>query len=196
MCPVVVANGFQLQCRAPSPILRAFPRLYHWAPLQSCSVVIRHAEACLAPALFRSCPPTVAPCTLQQPNIGGEVVPHTDSTFLFTDPPTVVGLWLALEDATVDNGCLFTLPGAHKAGVQRRMTQIDGGVTFDREPVEYNLKDFVPVEVCWAGVQGQVIDWVKLQSGSSWAVDGCYALMEPEGLIKAEASLGCGPSTV
>jgi ectoine hydroxylase-related dioxygenase (phytanoyl-CoA dioxygenase family) len=33
------------------------------------------------------------------------VVPHQDSTFLWTEPrPSVVGLWLALEDATTENG--------------------------------------------------------------------------------------------
>jgi phytanoyl-CoA hydroxylase len=50
---------------------------------------------------------------LQQPRIGGEVAIHQDSTFLYTDPPTVVGLWIALEDATKENGCLWTIPGEH-----------------------------------------------------------------------------------
>ena len=36
---------------------------------------------------------------------------HQDCTFLYTDPPTVVGLWVALEDATKDNGCLWTIYG-------------------------------------------------------------------------------------
>lgn len=85
---------------------------------------------------------------LQQPNIGGEVVPHQDSTFLFTDPPSVIGLWFALEDATIENGCLFTLPGSHKPGVHRRMRAApEGGVTFDKDPAQYNLDHFVPVEV-------------------------------------------------
>ena len=47
---------------------------------------------------------------VQQPKIGGEVRPHQDSTFLRTDPPSVVGLWWALEDATKQNGCLWALP--------------------------------------------------------------------------------------
>ena len=43
--------------------------------------------------------------------VGGEVVPHQDSTFLWTEPqPSVVGLWLALEDATTENGAMC--PGA------------------------------------------------------------------------------------
>lgn len=50
----------------------------------------------------------------QQPGIGGEVVPHQDNSFLYTDPPTCTGLWLALEDATVTNGCLWAIPRSHK----------------------------------------------------------------------------------
>lgn len=56
----------------------------------------------------------------QQPKIGGEVQPHQDSSFLYTDPPSVVGLWWALEDATLENGCLWSLPGSHASGVARR----------------------------------------------------------------------------
>ncbi|KAI3738378.1 hypothetical protein L2E82_28407 [Cichorium intybus] len=45
---------------------------------------------------------------LKQPGIGGEVVPHQDNSFLYTEPQTCTGLWLALEDATIVNGCLCT----------------------------------------------------------------------------------------
>jgi ectoine hydroxylase-related dioxygenase (phytanoyl-CoA dioxygenase family) len=50
----------------------------------------------------------------KQPEIGGAVPSHQDSTFLFTDPPSAVGFWYALEDATVENGCLSFLSGSHK----------------------------------------------------------------------------------
>jgi hypothetical protein len=53
---------------------------------------------------------------LQQPGIGGEVIPHQDNTFLYTDPPSVVAFWVALEDATKENGCLWALPESHKGG--------------------------------------------------------------------------------
>ena len=51
---------------------------------------------------------------MQQKKIGGEVALHQDSTFLYTDPPSVVGLWVALEDATKENGCLWHLPGKNQ----------------------------------------------------------------------------------
>ena len=42
----------------------------------------------------------------KQPHIGGEVGCHQDATFLYTDPITVTGFWFAIEDATLENGCL------------------------------------------------------------------------------------------
>lgn len=83
----------------------------------------------------------------KQPGIGGEVVPHQDNAFLYTDPPTCTGLWLALEDATTTNGCLWAIPGSHKNGLLRRFIRDDEGVHFDRPFPSYDLKDFVPIEV-------------------------------------------------
>jgi ectoine hydroxylase-related dioxygenase (phytanoyl-CoA dioxygenase family) len=50
----------------------------------------------------------------KQPEIGGAVPPHQDSTFLYTDPPSAVGWWYALEDCTVENGCLSFAAGSHR----------------------------------------------------------------------------------
>jgi phytanoyl-CoA hydroxylase len=56
----------------------------------------------------------------KQPRFGGEVTCHQDSTFLSTEPNAIVGLWFALEDATVENGCLWAIPGGHKLGLKSR----------------------------------------------------------------------------
>uniref|UniRef100_A0A803NIJ6 Phytanoyl-CoA dioxygenase n=1 Tax=Cannabis sativa TaxID=3483 RepID=A0A803NIJ6_CANSA len=83
----------------------------------------------------------------KQPGIGGEVVPHQDNSFIYTEPQTCTGLWLALEDATTTNGCLWAIPGSHKNGLVRRFIRGENGVTFDRPSPDYDLKDFVPIEV-------------------------------------------------
>ncbi|KAI6689265.1 hypothetical protein NL676_026093 [Syzygium grande] len=83
----------------------------------------------------------------KQPGIGGEVVPHQDNSFLYTEPPTCTGLWLALEHATVTNGCLWAIPGSHKNGLVRRFIRGEGGVSFDRPSPTYDMKDFVAIEV-------------------------------------------------
>ena len=56
----------------------------------------------------------------KQPKIGGEVTSHQDSTFLYTEPrQTCLGLWLALEDATEENGCVWGRPGSHREPLRR-----------------------------------------------------------------------------
>jgi phytanoyl-CoA hydroxylase len=65
----------------------------------------------------------------KQPNIGGEVNCHQDSTFLYTDPPSAIGLWFALEDATLENGCLWTIPGGQRLGLRSRFLRAPGGGT-------------------------------------------------------------------
>ncbi|POR37624.1 Phytanoyl-CoA dioxygenase domain-containing protein 1 [Tolypocladium paradoxum] len=63
----------------------------------------------------------------KQPEIGGAVPPHQDSTFLYTSPPSAVGFWYALEDATLANGCLSFLPGSHRwAPVEKRLVRGPG----------------------------------------------------------------------
>jgi phytanoyl-CoA hydroxylase len=74
----------------------------------------------------------------KQPRIGGEVTCHQDGTFLFTEPLRLVGLWFALEDATVENGCLWVIPGGQKLGLKSRFLRAEGGGTrfevFDETP--------------------------------------------------------------
>lgn len=61
----------------------------------------------------------------KQPRIGGQVTPHQDSSYLYTTPHRLVGVWIALEDTTLENGCLWFIPGSHKNGVHggRRMVR-------------------------------------------------------------------------
>ncbi len=56
----------------------------------------------------------------KQPQIGSEVGWHQDATYLHTEPPTVTGFWIALDDADRDNGCLLALPGAHRGPLRQR----------------------------------------------------------------------------
>jgi phytanoyl-CoA hydroxylase len=66
----------------------------------------------------------------KQPRIGGEVVWHQDASFLITEPASVIGLWFALEDATLDNGCLWVAPGGHRGPLRERYVRRgDGFVT-------------------------------------------------------------------
>lgn len=64
----------------------------------------------------------------KQPYIGGEVSWHQDATFLYTDPVSVTGLWFAIEDATLENGCLWASPGGHKQSLKKQFRRNDNGV--------------------------------------------------------------------
>jgi phytanoyl-CoA hydroxylase len=85
----------------------------------------------------------------KQPNIGGEVTCHQDSTFLYTDPIAIAGLWFALEDATIENGCLWAIPGGHRRGLKSRWRRSHNGrmefEVFDQEPWPEN--ELVALEV-------------------------------------------------
>lgn len=93
----------------------------------------------------------------KQPHIGGEVGCHQDATFLYTDPVTVTGFWFALEDATIENGCLWAAPGAHRSDSGGSLRKIfkraglsdSGGTLFeilDQTPLP-EPTDLVPLEV-------------------------------------------------
>ncbi|KAG8141960.1 putative Phytanoyl-CoA dioxygenase domain-containing protein [Naja naja] len=86
----------------------------------------------------------------KQPGIGGEVTPHQDATFLYTTPlGKVMGFWIALENATQENGCLWFIPGSHTAGITRRMVRTPPGTIpctdFIGTERGYEGSQFVPV---------------------------------------------------
>ncbi len=54
------------------------------------------------------------------PHIGGEVVCHQDSTYIYTEPESCIGFWFALEDATLENGCMHFIPGGHRFPLRKR----------------------------------------------------------------------------
>ena len=60
----------------------------------------------------------------KQARVGGEVTSHQDSTFLYTTPKqSCLGLWLALDDSTIENGCLWVRPFSHKERTRRRFAR-------------------------------------------------------------------------
>ena len=87
---------------------------------------------------------------------GGEVVPHQDDTFLRTGPEkSTIGVWVALEKCTIENGCLRALPRSHLNGTRKRMfvnhdaevRKVQFSNDGDGEEVEYNIEEFVPLTV-------------------------------------------------
>ena len=64
----------------------------------------------------------------KQPQIGGEVHWHQDATFFYTTPISVLTFWFAIDDATLENGCLWV----SKEGIDTPLRQrfcLRGGTT-------------------------------------------------------------------
>ena len=89
----------------------------------------------------------------KQPLIGGEVACHQDSTFLYTNPLTVAGFWFAIEDATLQNGCLWTKPGGHRTTLRKVFKRAgdsdsDGTIFEELDPAPLpSPSDLIPLEV-------------------------------------------------
>lgn len=81
----------------------------------------------------------------KQPLIGGEVGCHQDATFLYTEPGTVTGFWFAIEDATLQNGCLWAAPGGHRTTLRKLFKR--RGPDFARNDLgtEFDILDDTPL---------------------------------------------------
>jgi phytanoyl-CoA hydroxylase len=75
----------------------------------------------------------------KEAGIGDAVPPHQDAAFIATEPPSVIGLWIALDDATAENGALQVAAGAHRGPLRTRYRR-DGErlwtETLDATPLE------------------------------------------------------------
>jgi phytanoyl-CoA hydroxylase len=91
----------------------------------------------------------------KQPFIGDEVSPHQDGTFLMAEPDTLIGLWFALEDSTLENGCLWAIPGGHNTPLKSKFVRKpEGGMHFiDFDKTPWGTDGMIPLEV----KQGSVI---------------------------------------
>ncbi|KAF4550521.1 Hypothetical protein D9617_17g047890 [Elsinoe fawcettii] len=98
----------------------------HWLNPSYRAISLSASNAAIAKSLGFKDPRVLQSMIIcKQPEIGGRVPPHQDSTFLYTDPPTAVGFWYALEDCTVENGCLSFAAGSHRrAPVRSRFVRV------------------------------------------------------------------------
>lgn len=75
---------------------------------------------------------------------------HQDEDFIPTRDRSLTGAWMALDDATVQNGCLWVIPGSHKHGVLWPMV-VQNDARFDctneSQFFPYSDDDAVAVEV-------------------------------------------------
>jgi phytanoyl-CoA hydroxylase len=75
---------------------------------------------------------------------------HQDEFFIPTRDRSLTAAWIALDDATVENGCLWVLPGSHQRGViypDRDQDDERFDCTVELYDFPHRDEDAVPVEV-------------------------------------------------
>lgn len=80
------------------------------------------------------------------------VKPHQDASYLYTSPQSLYGIWIALEDATLENGCLWFKKGSHEGPLFNRFIKnpdknSDILTIYTGDNEEFHEEDYVPVSV-------------------------------------------------
>ena len=78
---------------------------------------------------------------------------HQDEAHIPTRDRSLTAVWIALDDATIDNGCLWVIPGSHRPGILHPVRRHHDG-RFDATPEAYGFGhegDAVPVELAAGG---------------------------------------------
>ena len=103
----------------------------------------------------------------KQPGIGGEVNWHQDSTYLYTEPSSVVGFWFAIEDACQDNGCMKGIAGSHTQGLRE---------VFRRQRSGDLALDVLQPDLQWDTLGAQ---WLEAKRGTLIVFNGLFAHLSP-----------------
>jgi phytanoyl-CoA hydroxylase len=85
---------------------------------------------------------------------------HQDESHIPTRDRSLTAAWLALDDATVDNGCLWVIPGSHRRGALYP-TRDQADARFDGTPEAYGFPHDVDEAIA-----------VELPAGSALIFDG------------------------
>lgn len=75
---------------------------------------------------------------MKPPHFGTPKVWHQDNAYFQVTPPDVVGFWVACDETTPANGCMYVVPGSHRGGIQPHdMSKGDLGLVV--EPLEKDV---------------------------------------------------------
>lgn len=80
---------------------------------------------------------------------------HQDEFFIPTRDRSLTAAWIALDDATTENGCLWVLPGSHRPGViypDRDQDDPRFDCSIEAYDFPYQDADAVPVEIAAGSV--------------------------------------------
>jgi phytanoyl-CoA hydroxylase len=90
--------------------------------------LVRHSPVlrafCTSPLFADLCHDLVGPdvrlywdqAVYKQPHGAEPVLWHQDNGYTYVEPQAYLTCWVAITDATLDNGCVWVLPGVHREG--------------------------------------------------------------------------------
>jgi phytanoyl-CoA hydroxylase len=81
---------------------------------------------------------------LKPPRVGSEKKFHQDAAYYPIRPRDHVTVWIAIDEATTENGCMRVVPGAHTDGlIDHEALEYETDITITEG--EYGLDDTVPL---------------------------------------------------
>lgn len=85
---------------------------------------------------------------VKPPNFQGQAW-HQDEIYIPTRDRSLIGAWMALDDATIENGCLWIIPGSHRQGYLYPQRPHNNPEEFDFAPESHGFDESaaIPVEV-------------------------------------------------
>lgn len=121
-----------------SPVMREY--LAHPAVSRSLARLVAPNVKCMQSMLF-----------IKPPRFPGQAW-HQDEVYIPTRDRSLTGAWYALDDVTVENGCMWVLPGSHRNGYLYPQRLHGRPEEFDsaQESYGFDAQEEIPVE-CPAG---------------------------------------------
>lgn len=127
----------------------------------------------------------------KNPHKGTAIEAHKDTSYLVTQPNSVQAMWCAMDDADKANGCVYAVPGSHKAGpnVKHKRTfditvgnYINVPHFFPENDTAYAQENGVALEIGAGGIilfKGNTLHWSEYNKGDR--TRNAYALHSVEG---------------
>lgn len=75
---------------------------------------------------------------------GIEAAMHQDTSFWPNLEPNAMNFWLAIDPATVENGCLHLIPGSHTVDLPHHNHPIQGNLLYENE---VEIEKLIPIEM-------------------------------------------------